>query len=250
MLPQKIGILGLGSFGCFWGEKLAKNTVSPFTVLGYDKNPEAGSGLIVRSPLADVCSCPVLFLCVPMRSFQDTLRSIAPLLPPDTLVIDTCSVKVLPVQWMTQLLPDCQPLLAMHPMFGAESGKDSLQGLSLMMYPVRTADKAAADWMQLFASLGILVTVMTPQEHDRQAAFSQALTHLVGRTLSAMNIHETAIATRWYRDLLAICRQVEKDSDALFEDMQNLNPYAADMRASFEQSYRSVLENLDSKRLK
>ena len=47
-----------------------------------------------------------------------------------------------------------------------------------------------------------------------------------------------------YRKLLAIARQVEKDSPELFDDMQTLNPYAPAMRRDFENAWRSVCSGL------
>ena len=56
---------------------------------------------------------------------------------------------------------------------------------------------------------------------------------------------ETRIATRWYQDLLGICRQVARDSQELFDDMENLNPFAVSMRHSYEEAYSRVLRELD-----
>ena len=114
-----------------------------------------------------------------------------------------------------------------------------------MMYGVRLPENETEWWYTFFTNLGLSVSKMTPAEHDEQAAYSQALTHLVGRTLNTLGVKDCKIATRWYQDLLAICRQVGRDSQELFDDMQNLNPYAVAMRHSFEQSYQKVLRELD-----
>ncbi len=234
-----VGIIGLGRFGAFWSGVMSHGN----TVKGWNRSEQATPPCEIVS-LERVCALPVIFLCVPMRTMPEMLRRIAPLLQPGTLVVDTCSVKVEPVRWMLELLPETVSIMATHPMFGPESARESLTGLPMMLYPVRMERTLFDEWMHFFASLGIMTVEMSPEEHDRQAAMSQALTHMIGRTLNVMGIEETPIGTLWYRKLLAICRQVAKDSPELFDDMQTLNPYAPRMRASFEDAWRTVCKDL------
>lgn len=236
---KKAGILGLGRFGAFWATVLAHS----YDVYAYNRSIPANPPCPMVS-LEEICTLPVIFICVPMRTVPEILSKIAPLLAPGTLVIDTCSVKMEPVRWMKEILPSSVHILATHPMFGPESAKEGLSGLPLMMHPVRMEQTDYDEWAHFFRSLGIMVVEMTPEEHDRQAALSQALTHMIGRTLNTMGIEETPIGTLWYRKLLSICRQVAKDSPELFLDMQTLNPYAAPMRHDFEAAWKEVCTGL------
>jgi len=236
---SNVGILGLGRFGKFWATVLSHS----HTVYGFNRSVPAEPNCTLVS-LEELCKLPVIFICVPMRTVPEMLKKIAPLLAPDTLVVDTCSVKMEPVRWMKEFLPESVNILATHPMFGPESAKEGLTGLPLMMHPVRMPQNQYDEWSHFFRSLGIMVVEMTPEEHDRQAALSQALTHMIGRTLNTMGIEETPIGTLWYRKLLAIAKQVEKDSPELFDDMQNLNPYALAMRKDFESAWRTVCNGL------
>jgi prephenate dehydrogenase len=236
---NKVGVLGLGRFGAFWATVLSHS----YTVYGYNRSTLSSPPCTIVS-LEELCALPVIFLCIPMRTVPEILTKIAPLLSKGTLIVDTCSVKMEPVRWMRELLPETVKILATHPMFGPESAKEGLSGLPLMMHPVRLETSLYDEWADYFRSLGIMVVEMTPEEHDRQAAMSQALTHMIGRTLNTMKIEETPIGTLWYRKLLAICRQVEKDSPELFLDMQTLNPYAPKMRSDFESAWKSVCNGL------
>ncbi len=236
---NKVGILGLGRFGAFWATVLSHS----YTVYGYNRSTLTAPPCTLVS-LEELCTLPVIFICVPMRTVPEILKKIRPFLAPGTLIVDTCSVKMEPVRWMQEILPPEVQILATHPMFGPESAKEGLSGLPLMMHPVRMESAHYDEWAHFFRSLGIMVVEMTPEEHDQQAALSQALTHMIGRTLNTMNIEETPIGTLWYRKLLAICRQVEKDSPELFLDMQTLNPYAAHMRRDFEAAWQKVCTGL------
>lgn len=236
---SNVGIIGLGRFGAFWATVLSH----AYTVYGYNRSTPAVPPCPLL-PLEELCKLPVIFLCVPMRTMPEMLEKISPFLTPGTLIVDTCSVKMEPVRWMKEILPESINILATHPMFGPESAKEGLSGLPVMMHPIRMDSAQYDEWAHFFRSIGLMVVEMTPEEHDRQAARSQALTHMIGRTLNTMNIEETPIGTLWYQKLLAICKQVEKDSPALFLDMQMLNPYAPHMRTEFENAWKKVCADL------
>lgn len=223
-----VGIYGLGRFGSFWSTVLTKR----FAVCAYDIDDDRMTpDGIERVSLKELGACPVIFLCVSIRAVPQALQSLLPYLGPDSMIADTCSVKVLPSQWMKKILPKTVSLLATHPMFGPESAKNGLDGLSIMMDPLRLDDKKLVFWEDVFVSLGLSPVIMDCDRHDREAAYSQALTHFVGRTLSGIGIPETSIATRWYQKLQAVSKQCVRDSHILFEDMQLYNPYAAEMRS-------------------
>ena len=236
-----VGIFGLGRFGSFWGNLLARN----FEVVGYDIDAERIFPESVRRvDLQGLCAYRTIFLCVTIRALPDALRSIAPLLEDGTLVADTCSVKVLPARWMREILPSGTLILATHPMFGPESAKAGLDGLALMMDPLRMEAEDFRFWEDEFRSWGLSTVRMDCDRHDREAAYSQALTHFVGRSLHRMGLPETEIATRWYRSLHAIARQCVRDAPELFEDMQRFNPYAAGMRGALLAAFGSTLAEL------
>ena len=99
-----IGIIGFGRFGRLMTEYLS----SDFDVTVYDRGGAAEQ--IARTgakpgSLDQVCHQKAVLLSVPISSLQSVLRQIAPLLGPDTLVMDVCSVKVYPVNWMMETLP-------------------------------------------------------------------------------------------------------------------------------------------------
>ena len=47
------------------------------------------------------------------------------MLKENAVIVDVCSVKEYPVQWMRELLPANVSILATHPMFGPDSAADS-----------------------------------------------------------------------------------------------------------------------------
>jgi arogenate dehydrogenase (NADP+) len=57
---------------------------------------------------------------------------------------------------------------------------------------------------------------MTCEEHDRQAASTQFVTHTVGRVLGAMQLHSTDINTRGFEALLNLVDNTAHDSFDLY----------------------------------
>jgi prephenate dehydrogenase len=64
-------------------------------------------------------------------------------------------------------------------------------------------------------------------------AYVQALTHLIGRSLAALDIPDEALATTSYQHLLELMRLIRDDSFELFTAIQTLNPYAAEVAGAF-----------------
>ena len=71
----------------------------------------------------------IVVVAVPVAVMPTVFKAIAPHLQPGALVVDVGSVKMLPAQWMTELLPDYVEIVATHPLFGPQSvARDGLPG--------------------------------------------------------------------------------------------------------------------------
>ena len=238
-----IGVYGLGRFGSYWAGQLATR----FDVAAWSRDPARPCPESVRRvDYEELLRSDVLVLCVAISAMEEVLESIAPRLAPGTLVMDTCSVKVHPARAMLRVLPDHADILATHPMFGPDSGKEGLEALPLVFAPLRMGEDAADHWRTVFCSMGLNVVEMTPEEHDREAAYTQGVTHFLGRVLGRLNLKPTSIATAGYRALLDIVAQTCNDPWRLFVDLQRYNPYTAPMREDLHQAIGDMLEKFDS----
>ena len=240
-----IGIVGFGRFGKLMTSYLAQD----FDVLVYD--PEARHDDISitgaqYAPLEDVCRQDYIALPVPISCFRDLLKKIAPLIKKNAVVIDVCSVKEYPIQWMRELLPDHVSILATHPMFGPDSAAGTLAGCKIVLCRERLQAKRYEKIKSYLSSKKLVVIESTPQEHDRQIAVSLALTHFIGRTLSEFGAVEQLIDTEGYKRLLHILEVVENDTWQLFLDMNQYNPYAEEKRSEFMQAMQQVANALNA----
>ncbi len=239
-----IGIIGFGRFGKLVSHYLARD----FEVFVYnrsDKSSEIARTGAHAASLETVCRQDIVIPCVPISTFRENLKSIAPLLKPHSLVIDVCSVKEYPVQWMLEELPDSVSILATHPMFGPDSAADSLKDRKICLCRVRVPEKQYNKIKNYLASKGLIVIEASAREHDEQIATSLSLTHLIGRTLSECGAVPMDIDTEGYKRLLHILEVVERDTWQLFMDMHRYNPYARKRRIEFMDVMNKISDRLE-----
>lgn len=78
--------------------------------------------------------------------------------------------------------------------------------------------------------LKLEVFEMTIQQHDKEMAYIQGITHFIGRTLKQMAIPDAVLATTSYSHLRETSELVGYDSDDLFLSIQLDNPYVKEAR--------------------
>jgi prephenate dehydrogenase len=239
-----IGIIGFGRFGKLTARYLAEE----FDVAVYhrtDKSAEINRTGARAASLEAVCRQDIVVPCVPICVLQEVLQDITPLLRPDALIVDVCSVKEYPVRLMTDILPDTVSILATHPMFGPDSASDSLEGRKICLCKVRIADKKYQNIKAYLESKELVVIEATAQEHDEQIATSLSLTHFIGRTLSEYGAEQLDIDTEGYKRLLHILEVVERDTWQLFLDMHHYNSYAKEKRFAFMEVMQDINSRLE-----
>lgn len=240
-----IGIIGYGRFGKLAARYLAEDF--DVRVCGRRKiNIDGQPKRIRAATIEEICRQRIVIPAIPISVFKDTLEKIAPLLAPDAVFIDVCSVKEHPVNWMKELLPDSVSILATHPMFGPDSAADSLEGMKIALCKVRIGEASYAKIKSYLSEKGLTVIETTPEQHDREIAVSLALTHFIGRSLSSFGAKDLQIDTEGYKRLQHILGVVEHDTWQLFVDMHKYNPYAEEARASFLRAMEKINTELNS----
>lgn len=241
---KTFGILGFGNFGRFMAKHLAGRFELTVSDQPGNDISEAAAALGVRSgTMEEAARCDIVVLCVPVQRLEELLKSAAPHIRPDALVLDVASVKVKPVRLMREYLPETAEIIATHPLFGPTSGKNGIVGLPFVYCPVRTtrAEKVRAF---LAETLGVKVIDSAPEEHDTQMAYVQGLTHFIGRALNRMQIPELNQKTAIYDHLHAIVQTVGSDSHDLFLTIQRENPLAEGVRGKFLDALNEIHEEI------
>jgi prephenate dehydrogenase len=239
---MQIGILGTGRFGAFWAGELSRHA----DVLTYNRSPRPAPPGCRAASLAELGRCECIMLCVAISAVESALDALVPHLLDETVVMDTCSVKVHPVRAMLSRVPEENAVIGTHPMFGPDSARDGIAGLPLVFTPARAGEATSARWRTFFSSLGLEVLTMSADEHDREAAMTQGVTHFLGRVLADMELTESPIATVGYAKLLEVMEQTCNDPYQLFVDLQRYNPYTSQMRGRLQDSLSRMMESLES----
>jgi prephenate dehydrogenase len=243
-MTKTLGLIGFGQFGRLAASLLADR----FDLVVHDAAGlrEAIEGLGYRAgTLEEAAACEVVVVAVPVAAMREVLERAAPHVRPGALVVDVGSVKVLPVRWMVETLPAHADIVATHPLFGPQSARGGLDGQRLVICPVRGERHHRI--AEIAESLGLVVSITTPEEHDREMAYVQALTHLIGRALVSLDIPDEELKTRSYQHLLDLCGLVGGDSFELFAAIQTMNPHAAPVAQAFVDEVQRLLSSVSSR---
>ena len=237
-----LGLIGFGRFGQFAAQHLRRH-MHVFVYDMRDLRKKAASPGMTWGTLEEAASCQIVVLAVPISEVPIALAQVVPYLRPGAMLMDVCSVKMLPVEWMTAAAPPEVEVVGTHPLFGPRSGRSGINGLTIALCPVRTT---RTDRIRRFLEgLGLNVVVTTPEEHDRQLAYAQALTHFVARGLAASGVREQALMTPSFERLLRLIEPLAREHPKLFRDMQQHNPYAAEVRARLLDALRQLDAGVD-----
>ena len=228
---KEIGIIGFGQFGQFMAQHLA----SFFDVTVCDNSDlqaEAQKLGIEWGDFDIVAAKEIVIFAVPLSAFEQVLSRAVTFLRSDAICFDVCSVKMQPLDMMRRILPETVEIIGTHPLFGPQSGREGIAGMRVALCPVRT-DKIDEIKSFLTEKLHLRVFEKTPEAHDEEMAHVQALTHFVARALDELHVSDSELATVSYEELMRAARLVSEDSWALFQTIQQGNPFAGKKRKAF-----------------
>ncbi len=241
---QSVGLIGLGRFG-----KMVYEYLKPCGHLRvWTRDSRRLAGFPEAATFEETCRADIVVLAVAISAMEETCRRMAPLSKPGQIVIDTCSVKVEPVRLMLEVLPGTVEILGTHPLFGPDSGQQGIAGLKIVLCPVRIAASAYGPIRAWLESLRLEVIEVTPEEHDRQAARTQAIFHLLAQAFHRLGWGGERIATPGPEAFSRLTRTLQGDSFQLFLDMQRQNPFAGECRRAFLEALGELDEELGGRR--
>ena len=246
---KTVGIIGLGAFGRFMVGHL-----SPYyRILGYDADPESArkvgeteAGRFEPAAFETVAAADIVIFAVPLAALEEVAEAAARHIKPGALVLDVTSVKSRPLEILRRTVPEHADLLGTHPLFGPQSGKNGIASLRIALCPVRIAAEryyAVCDF--LTDRLRLLVLKTTPDDHDREMAKVQAMTHFMSRALREIGLEPSPMATRAYEKLQEFASIVLSDSWDLFLTIEKGNPHADVIRHRLIDELNRLEERLE-----
>ena len=200
MPPKRISILGVGLLGGSIGLAI-KSLVSDCQIIGYghrqstlDNSIRLGAiDLAFTDPAAAVEGADLVILCTPVGLFGEILAKISDALSPEAIFTDVGSTKQSVVQLAGKLLKYPTRFVGSHPMAGSEkrgvefARADLFRGAHCITTPLASTDpKALEDIEAFWKMLGMRISRLAPDEHDRILAEVSHLPHAVAAALVAM----------------------------------------------------------------
>lgn len=234
-----VGIVGLGSFGSFIAGLIPEGV----RVMGYDRGGRRTDGVGPAS-FNEVVRADIVVLAVPLTSLEATLGELRPHLRPESLVIDVCSVKVGPEKLYAKYLSGHANLLMTHPLFGPQSAATGTRGHRLVVTKAM-GEQAVKVLAFCEERLGLDITHMSAQDHDKIMARVHALTFFVARGLSDMGLQDEIFMTPSYKMLMDLVRLDHSHSQELFRTIEQGNPYAKGERERLLSHFSEIEASLE-----
>ncbi len=190
---MKIGIIGLGLIGGSLGLSLRELGHLVFGVSRQEETCEVArdKGIVDEAGvhLSLLAAADIIFICTPINAIAPTISALIPHLQPQTIITDVGSVKTPVVEACSSLWHN---FVGGHPMAGTEhSGIFSAQlqlftNAPYVLTPTDTTPIESVKILQeLVTSLGAVVHICSPADHDQAVALISHLPVMISASLVA-----------------------------------------------------------------
>jgi prephenate dehydrogenase len=242
---EEIGFVGFGGFGQFLAGQLALSF--DVTVCDQDDRSAVAREIGVKwGALAEVARKDLVVLAVPLKSLEAVLQALKKHLRADATLMDVCSVKQEPMRLIRQYFPEAD-VLATHPLFGAQSFALPNVTCKLVVCEPEKPSEVYGFMLAYFRDeMKLRIIHVSPEQHDREMANVQALTHFIAKALVELDVKASGLSTPSFDLLVQLTGLLAKDSDELFQTIQNGNPFAADVRARLLKALAEIDSRLES----
>jgi prephenate dehydrogenase len=233
MKKLPIAIIGYGQFGKFLARHLR-----PYAVI---------IPIEETTPPHRVERAKIIIFAVPFKNLKTAILRIKPFINSSAYIIDVTSIKQPALALLQKYFPG-HPILGTHPIFGPQSGKGGIKGLSIVLCNHSFSKKEyrmLKQWLQ--KTLHLKTIEMTAAQHDAEMAYVQGLTHFIGRAITHMNIPTFGTNTASYQHLIELQQLIGSDSWDVFETIQNGNKMTALVRKKFLTNLLTLEQNLSQK---
>ena len=193
-----------------------------------------------------------VLVSVPIDSFEEVIEGLRPCLKPEQIVIDITSVKVMPVEVMHRHLIGIS-VLGAHPVFGP--GARSARNQNFVLTPTNDVESELARKVKKYLEgKGAVVTLMTPQEHDKMMSVVLGLSHFIAIAsadvlLSFSSLEKMKeIGGPTYKVLLTLAESVITEDPKLYASIQMNLPGMTEMEDFFRESskkWADIVRNRD-----
>ena len=181
----------------------------------------------------------IIIVSVPLEESVNVLEAVIPHVRKDSLLTDFSSLKG--AQMAVMKGAQCSTL-GMHPLFGPLAPSLTKQNIVFC----RGKDNSHVSFLKsFFEERGARIVEMDPDEHDRNMAYIQVLTHFsnltIGKTLlQGKALLNEKMLTPVFRKQLATLGRVLGADATLYSYIETENPYTEDVLSKFQDSVHEL----------
>ena len=241
---ETFGVVGYGHFGAFLAQSLRPHARVLVADSDTSKLPRRSRGIRAAS-IDGMAAASVVIVAVPFSALETTLKELREVISPTTVVMDVVSTKVLSTRLLLDVLDGHPNVIASHPLFGPPSMKRIQPGQRLVVTHEQ-GPEAAEFRTFLETKLGLQITNLTPEQHDRAMAYMQALPFFIARALVEIDIldlpNREVLSIPSFEKLANIAAIEEHHSGGMFDTSQRSNPFAGEAR----ETLLAVLNRIDA----
>jgi prephenate dehydrogenase len=188
----------------------------------------------------------IVIVTVPIHTTMDVIDEIVPVMKEGAMLTDFTSVKMLPMKKMKKA-HSTVTVVGGHPLFGPTT--DFMHQHFIVCH--ERGESYVSWYKEFLESLGLKVLEMPAEEHDKQMATIQCLTHFstlsLGSALEKMDYDlekgEKISTPVYLMRLYGVGRILAQDSD-LYADMQTYNPYAKEVIQTYKESVDELFQTV------
>lgn len=228
-MSKKIAIIGgKGQMGLMFAEAFKKKGCEVTLAGRQDNNIEA------------VKDADIVIVSVPIRETVKVIEEITPHIKEDALLTDFTSVKVNPMEAMKKA--KCA-VLGGHPLFDSSVG---FENQNFILCSVK--ENKNSEWYRRFLkSLKLNVIELSAEEHDRQMAVIQGLTHISNISLGYalkklgydLDMGEKLSSPVYLLRLYTAGRILAQD-EKLYSDIEMENPYSKETAKTYLEAVKEI----------
>jgi prephenate dehydrogenase len=251
---MRIAILGAGKMGVWFAKFFLEEG---YSVVVADRKPEKLSKL--KSELAvetadfvkAVKNADRVLICVSINAFEAVVKTIAPSIRDDQVVMDICSIKTFPVNVMHKHIK-AGLVLGTHPVFGP--GSKGVKHKAFVLTPTSSEEKEFAEsfkrWLEQKKAR---VFIMSPEKHDELMSVVLGLPNFLGLVacdalLEQADYAETKkVAGTTYRMLFTLAEATALENPDLYASLQLTLPEIATLESRFVEKAREWLKLIQQK---
>lgn len=228
---MKVAVVGVGRMG-YWLANFAKENLGETVIADLDekkaKKVAAELGVEYKTPLDAAVDADIVLVAVPISKTVEVVKALADVVKPKSLIADVSSVKEEIVHAMGEIGKKME-LASFHPLFGP--GATTIKGKDMVVVPVRKGS-IYNKTKKILVKVGVKVTEMGAEEHDKIMAIIQCMTHytVISYLIALHSLKDfeqlRGIKTPMFAALTNLATAVLSGNPEVFGELQVHNRYS------------------------